>query len=175
MLDNLSQGKFKAKFGQSGANFKFASNKFGPGPYISYQNEDDTVETFYDPLKTFRSNNSFLESDIAKDTSSTDVISGGSLSPKFIFNNQTSPNNIPSVAGAYTAYAIPSTTKVDTTNLDNNKFYPAIVSTPIPFIVTPAASTYSYYNPLTKHSYQQNDYLLDDISSVQNQINSTNA
>jgi hypothetical protein len=35
LLDNLSEGKLAAKFAESAANFKFSSQIYGPGPYIS--------------------------------------------------------------------------------------------------------------------------------------------
>jgi hypothetical protein len=76
---------------------------------------------------------------------------------------------------AYTSFAIPATSTIDKDNLKNNIFYPSAISKPIPFIITPEGSTYSYYNPLTNHSFQTNDYLIDNISSVQNQIAKTNA
>jgi hypothetical protein len=45
----------------------------------------------------------------------------------------------------------------------------------VPFLINPGDFGYSFYNPLTKHSFQQNDYLLDDITPVKNQVSKTNA
>jgi hypothetical protein len=80
--------------------------------------------------------------------------------------------NIPSARAAYTAFATSGTNKTD---LAQNVFYPSSIPVQIPFIITPTDFTYSYYNPLTKHSFQQNDYLLDDINPIKNQVSKTNA
>jgi hypothetical protein len=66
----------------------------------------------------------------------------------------------------------PTTTNKDTTT---NTFYPAAISAQIPFIIKPSDFTFSYYNPLTKHSFIPSDYLLDDITPVKKQVASTNA
>jgi hypothetical protein len=46
LLDSLSQGKFAGKFGQSGINYKFSSSTYGPGPYISGENEANNDTTY---------------------------------------------------------------------------------------------------------------------------------
>jgi hypothetical protein len=100
------------------------------------------------------------------------VLNGNVLSDSFIYNGDKINSPIPSARAAYTAF---STTGTDKTTLTNNIYYPSVIPVQIPFVITPGDSTYSYYNPLSKHSFQQNDYLLDDITPVKNQVAKTNA
>ncbi|MDR0739548.1 MAG: hypothetical protein LBF00_01510 [Mycoplasmataceae bacterium] len=169
LLDNLSQGKVDVKYAQSGINFKFDSKIFGPGPYVSTANEKDLAKSFERLVSGTIA--PFTEDDIT-----SNIVKDGAISPDFVYNLQTSREVFkPSTMAAYTSFAIPATSTIDKDNLKNNIFYPSAISKPIPFIITPEGSTYSYYNPLTNHSFQTNDYLIDNISSVQNQIAKTNA
>jgi hypothetical protein len=180
-LDNLSEGSVPAKFGESGANYKFASYIYGPGPYISYENEvpsGNATPSDSQKLKEFvgrDKDDNNKQYSFTEDQIPTTILTNTDdpyLSADFVLNGVSNElQNTSSARGAYTAF-VSNTTDA---NLGNNKFYPSFITTQIPFVVNPDDFTFSYYNPLVKHTFQQNDYLLSDITPVQKQIANTNA
>jgi hypothetical protein len=91
-------------------------------------------------------------------------------------------NHIASPVGAYVSFSdyYADNAKYNFDNLQPNTFYPAGIGSSestvsIPFLITPGDTSFAYYNPTKAHSYQQKDYLINDISIVQKQVEKSNA
>jgi hypothetical protein len=114
----------------------------------------------------------------------------GAIDPNFVRNGNPSDANNPSKASTFGAYVSFSdfypngeTAKYNYDHKDPNylnTFYPLSIGSSestvaIPFIIDPGDTSFSYYNPTKSHSFQQKDYLIDDISVVQKQVKKSNA